>query len=102
MQRFCGLLRFGIRSSLSAASHNSVASEFTYAPKRTLKMNEDTKTLRARLLYQSKKRGILENDILIGDFAEENLQKLSHDELLAWVFRFLSSLPSSSYNECYL
>uniref|UniRef100_A0A0N5AQ92 Succinate dehydrogenase assembly factor 2, mitochondrial n=1 Tax=Syphacia muris TaxID=451379 RepID=A0A0N5AQ92_9BILA len=42
----------------------------------------DTKTLRARLLYQSKKRGILENDILIGDFADEFLGSMSHDELV--------------------
>ncbi|CAJ0577090.1 unnamed protein product, partial [Mesorhabditis spiculigera] len=32
--------------------------------------------MRARLLYQSKKRGILENDILLGDFADANLNKM--------------------------
>uniref|UniRef100_A0A1I7ZUQ6 Succinate dehydrogenase assembly factor 2, mitochondrial n=1 Tax=Steinernema glaseri TaxID=37863 RepID=A0A1I7ZUQ6_9BILA len=36
---------------------------------------------RARLLYQSKKRGILENDILIGGFAEQNLKTLSQEQL---------------------
>ncbi|CAL2033777.1 unnamed protein product [Caenorhabditis brenneri] len=39
---------------------------------------------RGRLLYQSKKRGILENDILLGTFAEENLQKMSESELKAY------------------
>uniref|UniRef100_A0A1I7TFN9 Succinate dehydrogenase assembly factor 2, mitochondrial n=1 Tax=Caenorhabditis tropicalis TaxID=1561998 RepID=A0A1I7TFN9_9PELO len=39
---------------------------------------------RARLLYQSKKRGILENDILLGNFAEENLQQMSEVELKAY------------------
>ncbi|CAB55034.1 Succinate dehydrogenase assembly factor 2, mitochondrial [Caenorhabditis elegans] len=39
---------------------------------------------RARLLYQSKKRGILENDILLGDFAEQNLKKMSEPELKAY------------------
>ncbi|PIC47563.1 hypothetical protein B9Z55_006877 [Caenorhabditis nigoni] len=39
---------------------------------------------RARLLYQSKKRGILENDILLGNFAEENLKKMSEPELKAY------------------
>uniref|UniRef100_A0A8R1I0P6 Succinate dehydrogenase assembly factor 2, mitochondrial n=1 Tax=Caenorhabditis japonica TaxID=281687 RepID=A0A8R1I0P6_CAEJA len=39
---------------------------------------------RARLLYQSKKRGILENDILLGDFAERNLQTMSADQLKAY------------------
>jgi succinate dehydrogenase assembly factor 2 len=51
--------------------------------------------MRSRLLYQSKKRGILENDILIGyflyivpskinnfsGFAEENLNKMNDSEL---------------------
>ncbi|CAD5216299.1 unnamed protein product [Bursaphelenchus xylophilus] len=38
-------------------------------------------TFRARLYYQSKKRGILENDILIGGFAEKELKNLSQVEL---------------------
>lgn len=38
-------------------------------------------TVRARLLYQSKKRGILENDILLGDFAEKNLPKMDRSVL---------------------
>ncbi|KAL3090024.1 hypothetical protein niasHS_006476 [Heterodera schachtii] len=37
--------------------------------------------LRARLLYQSRKRGIRENDILIGGFAEEHLAKMEEHEL---------------------
>ena len=36
---------------------------------------------RARLLYQSKKRGILENDILLGEFAESHLPKMNAAEL---------------------
>ncbi|KAK0396325.1 hypothetical protein QR680_001671 [Steinernema hermaphroditum] len=36
---------------------------------------------RARLLYQSKKRGILENDILIGGFAETNLSVFTQEQL---------------------
>ncbi|KAI6188336.1 putative syntaxin-3 [Aphelenchoides besseyi] len=38
-------------------------------------------TLRSRLLYQSKKRGILENDILIGGFAESQLGELNEKEM---------------------
>lgn len=37
--------------------------------------------LRARLYYQSKKRGILENDILVGGFAEKRLGSLNEAEL---------------------
>ncbi|CAI4222757.1 unnamed protein product [Auanema sp. JU1783] len=36
---------------------------------------------RAKLLYQSKKRGILENDILLGEFAEKNLQSMNKQAL---------------------
>lgn len=39
-------------------------------------------TLRARLYYQSKKRGILENDLLVGGFADKSrLQNLNEAEL---------------------
>jgi succinate dehydrogenase assembly factor 2 len=38
-------------------------------------------TLRSRLYYQSKKRGILENDILLGGFADSQLNNLSEVEL---------------------
>lgn len=38
-------------------------------------------TLRSRLYYQSKKRGILENDLLLGGFADAQLNKLSETEL---------------------
>lgn len=37
--------------------------------------------LRARLFYQSKKRGILENDVLLGGFADRWLGRLSEPEL---------------------
>lgn len=45
---------------------------------------EDMGTKRSRLLYQSKKRGILENDILLGDFAEQMLEKMNFDELMRY------------------
>ncbi|CAJ0961957.1 unnamed protein product, partial [Mesorhabditis belari] len=39
---------------------------------------------RARLLYQSKKRGILENDIILGGFAEENLAQMNEQQLKSY------------------
>ncbi|GMS82093.1 hypothetical protein PENTCL1PPCAC_4268 [Pristionchus entomophagus] len=42
-------------------------------PPRVAQVDTDLATKRARLLYQSKKRGILENDILLGQFAESHL-----------------------------
>ena len=43
--------------------------------------NEDTETKRARLLYQSRKRGILESDLLLSKFAKLHLASLSRAEL---------------------
>uniref|UniRef100_A0A0K0F929 Succinate dehydrogenase assembly factor 2, mitochondrial n=1 Tax=Strongyloides venezuelensis TaxID=75913 RepID=A0A0K0F929_STRVS len=44
----------------------------------------DIQKQRARLYYQSKKRGILENDIIFGDFADEMLKSLSPKQLLEY------------------
>lgn len=41
-------------------------------------------TLRSRLIYQSKKRGILENDIILGQFAEQRLEALDRPTLEAY------------------
>jgi len=41
-------------------------------------------TLRSRLYYQSKKRGILENDIVLGGFADKELKSLTENELHAY------------------
>lgn len=46
--------------------------------------NENIETKRSRLLYQSKKRGILENDILLGEFAEQMLQKMNLQQLMRY------------------
>ncbi|KAK5581761.1 hypothetical protein RB653_003339 [Dictyostelium firmibasis] len=37
--------------------------------------------LRKKLLYQSKERGMLENDLLLGSFAKLNIQKLTESQL---------------------
>lgn len=42
---------------------------------------EDEDTLRARLVYQTRKRGTLEADLILGTYAKENLGKMSVDEL---------------------
>ncbi|KAJ2811460.1 Succinate dehydrogenase assembly factor 2 mitochondrial [Coemansia furcata] len=43
---------------------------------------EDTHTMRRRLLYQMRKRGILETDLLLSTFASEHLANLEHAELV--------------------
>ncbi|KAJ2147457.1 Succinate dehydrogenase assembly factor 2 mitochondrial [Coemansia sp. RSA 678] len=42
---------------------------------------EDTHTMRRRLLYQMRKRGILETDLLLSTFASQHLPTLSRDEM---------------------
>lgn len=45
---------------------------------------EKIEAKRSRLLYQSKKRGVLENDILLGEFADQMLQKMSLKQLMRY------------------
>uniref|UniRef100_A0A5S6QR29 SDH assembly factor 2 n=1 Tax=Trichuris muris TaxID=70415 RepID=A0A5S6QR29_TRIMR len=46
--------------------------------------DETLEVKRARLLYQSKKRGILENDILLGNFFDACGSQLSAEQLEAY------------------
>lgn len=42
---------------------------------------ESIETTRARLVYQSRKRGTLENDLLLSTFAQEHLGTMDAEEL---------------------
>jgi len=42
---------------------------------------EDINTMRARLLYQSRKRGTLESDLLMSTFADAHLNKMTQEQL---------------------
>ncbi|ORX35050.1 DUF339-domain-containing protein [Kockovaella imperatae] len=42
---------------------------------------EDEKTIRARLVYQSRKRGMLEGDLLISTFARDHLGSMSLEQM---------------------
>lgn len=44
--------------------------------------NESLEILRARLTYQTRKRGTLESDLIMSTFAKEHLHSLTRDELL--------------------
>ncbi|PPQ78621.1 hypothetical protein CVT25_010585 [Psilocybe cyanescens] len=43
--------------------------------------NESVDTLRARLIYQSRKRGTLESDLLLSTFARDHLSTMSEAEM---------------------
>ncbi|KAJ5679609.1 Succinate dehydrogenase assembly factor 2 [Penicillium macrosclerotiorum] len=45
------------------------------------RVGEDATTMRARLLYQSRKRGILESDLLLSTFADVYLGTMTHEQL---------------------
>lgn len=50
-------------------------------PKPLPRPGETIETTRARLVYQSRKRGTLENDLLLGTFAQEHLGTMDAEEL---------------------
>jgi hypothetical protein len=43
--------------------------------------NETTETLRARLVYQTRKRGTLESDLIMSTFAKEHMEHMTEQEL---------------------
>ncbi|KAK1979166.1 Flavinator of succinate dehydrogenase-domain-containing protein [Colletotrichum cereale] len=45
------------------------------------RVGEDDRTMRARLLYQSRKRGILESDLLMSTFANEHLPHMTKAQM---------------------
>lgn len=46
--------------------------------------NEEIETKRRRLLYQSRKRGILETDLLLSRFAQRYLPKMTMEQLVEY------------------
>ncbi|KAF8609609.1 mitochondrial protein, partial [Ceratobasidium sp. AG-I] len=50
-------------------------------PSPIVRHNESLSSLRARLVYQTRKRGTLESDLLLSTFAKENLPVMSEAEL---------------------
>ncbi|KAH6652686.1 Flavinator of succinate dehydrogenase-domain-containing protein [Truncatella angustata] len=53
--------------------------EFKIEPLR--RVGEDEKTMRARLVYQSRKRGTLESDLLLSTFADTYLPDMSREQM---------------------
>ncbi|GJJ14949.1 hypothetical protein Clacol_009219 [Clathrus columnatus] len=50
-------------------------------PARLPRLNESIQTLRSRLIYQSRKRGTLESDLLLSTFAAEHLGTMTEEEM---------------------
>lgn len=72
------------QSATRAHSQQLPSSDGTFVvhrPAFTARVGESDNTMRARLLYQSRKRGIKENDLLMGTFSNEFLDTLDRPQL---------------------
>jgi succinate dehydrogenase assembly factor 2 len=63
------------------------------------KFNEEIKDKRARLVYQSRKRGMLENGLLLGSFSDRYLDKFNSEQLS--LYDRLINLPSNDWDIFY-
>uniref|UniRef100_A0AC35TGZ5 TIR domain-containing protein n=1 Tax=Rhabditophanes sp. KR3021 TaxID=114890 RepID=A0AC35TGZ5_9BILA len=75
LQKYGYLCRYYVSTSTSRlAVSTDLKSKIDYN-------KNDFEAWRSRLYYQSKKRGILENDIIFGDFADQSLKTLTKKDL---------------------
>ncbi|KAJ1857975.1 Succinate dehydrogenase assembly factor 2 mitochondrial [Coemansia sp. RSA 1822] len=85
IQQLFGLgARYGVHRTVSVQFPRGLASATTPSTiglQRKQRAPEDTHTMRRRLLYQMRKRGILETDLLLSTFAAQHLSHLSRDEM---------------------
>jgi len=63
------------------------------------KFNEPIHEKRARLMYQSRKRGMLENGLLLGSFANKFLADFTEEQLV--LYDRLINLPSNDWDIYY-
>jgi len=63
------------------------------------KFNEPLEEKRSRLLYQSRKRGMLENGLLLGSFADKFLGTFDEEHLV--LYDRLINLPSNDWEIFY-
>ncbi|KAK1246587.1 hypothetical protein MKX08_000389 [Trichoderma sp. CBMAI-0020] len=83
------LQRCAISTTALRRSDNSTPGELqvgelqgaTFRVEPLRRVGEDDATKRARLLYQSRKRGTLESDLLLSTFASQNLPTMTTEEL---------------------
>ncbi|ORY26516.1 mitochondrion protein [Naematelia encephala] len=67
-------------ASRSTSSHPDSIDEYPL-PQPLDRTGEDEKTLRARLVYQTRKRGTLETDLLLATFGRDFLGEMTVDEM---------------------
>jgi len=72
---------FPLPFSAELTGKEGTVNEDSLAPLRVPRGDESPQTLKARLVYQSRKRGTLETDLLLSTFAGENLDNMSVEEM---------------------
>ncbi|XP_067129781.1 succinate dehydrogenase assembly factor 2, mitochondrial-like [Centruroides vittatus] len=70
--------------------------EIPRIPPYQIKKNEDQTVKRSRLLYQSRKRGMLENDLILSTFADKYLHTFNERQLN--LYDELINLPSNDWD----
>lgn len=63
------------------------------------KFHEDLEDKRNRLMYQSRKRGMLENGLILGSFAKKHLANFNEEQLV--LYDRLINLPSNDWEIFY-
>lgn len=84
------LLRRGLAWSSETCAQVVTDTGFVPRPRETVEVQ------RARLLYQSRKRGMLENDLILSTFAAEHLDKFTDDQLRQ--YDRLINIPSNDWD----
>eukprot|EP00048_Salpingoeca_helianthica_P013030 m.194324 g.194324 ORF g.194324 m.194324 type:complete len:138 (-) comp15449_c1_seq4:57-470(-) len=69
------------RRFFSSMIHEGTADTIVVRPRRELRVKETTDQLRSRLLFQSRKRGIRENDLIFSTFSGKYLESLTEKQL---------------------
>ncbi|XP_031631594.1 succinate dehydrogenase assembly factor 2-B, mitochondrial-like [Contarinia nasturtii] len=71
-------------------------SAFITIPEYPVRPDEPLEQRRSRLLYQSRKRGMLENDLLLSTFAAKYLKKMSAEQIE--MYDHLINKPSNDWD----
>ncbi|CAH8551410.1 unnamed protein product [Schistosoma bovis] len=86
-------------STQSSFGQNNVIDDVQLRSTNQVSTTETDDVRRARLLYQSRKRGNLENGILLSTFAAKYLNSMTHEQLIA--YDSLINLPDNEWDIYY-
>merc|ERR1719223_2618399 len=92
-------LKGGVRMMSSDPPEHHPDTQEPWIPEYIEKFEEDLEVKRSRLMYQSRKRGMLENGLLLGSFAKKFLSEMD-EEKLAYYDRLIN-LPSNDWEIYY-